>query len=521
MLTRVFTPELVDAAVADAGARELRRRLLPARLVMYFVLALWLFRGRNCGYGQVMAKLADGLYHQRRGAGLLAGQQLDPAGWVDAGGGRRWKPPSISSLSRSRGKLGPAPLRFLFEQVAGPIGDGRDPGVFWCGLRAVSIDGSTSDVPDSEANGGHFGRPSNQTRDGAFPQVRWLAAAESGTGSLLGASMGPYRDSEQALARDLLDQGCFGPGMVVLADRRFLSWALAREFLATGARILWRAPASFALRPVKVLADGTYLAELKPPRKKDGPPLTVRVIEYTVRTTPEDSGAEESSEVFCLVTDLLDPEEYPALDLARAYPQRWGRETVIGHHKTDMGEGQPVLRSKDPAGVEQEMRALFAVYQAVCKVIGIGAAAAGIPPDKISFPHALAAATDTVAAFPPGLIFTGIQGGELASITYRRAWNRARHDVLTSAEHRETCKNPSCQVVRASPLARRVYDLRHACVSTWLNGGVAPAQVAEWAGHSVAVLLRVYAKCIDGQDQVAKRRIEDALRDPGEPEQGG
>src|SRR5215471_5250447 len=64
-----------------------------------------------------------------------------------------------------------------------------------------------------------------------------------------------------------------------------------------------------------------------------------------------------------------------------------------------------------------------------------------------------------------------------------------------------------------SPLARRVYDLRHACVSTWLNGGVPPAQAAEWAGHSVAVLLRVYAKCIKGQDQIAKRRIEDALRE--------
>ena len=98
---------------------------------------------------------------------------------------------------------------------------------------------------------------------------------------------------------------------------------------------------------------------------------------------------------------LLDPGEYPALDLACCYPRRWGCETVIGHHKTDMGEGQPVLRSKDPAGVEQEMWALFAVYQAICKIIGIGAAAAGVPPDTISFPHALAAATDTVAAFPP------------------------------------------------------------------------------------------------------------------------
>jgi hypothetical protein len=400
VLTRVFTPELVDAAVEDAGAREQRRRLLPARLVVYFVLALWLFRGRNCGYGQVMVKLADGLYHQRGAAGLLAGD-LDPDGWVDAGQGRRWRPPNISSLSRGRGKLGPAPVRFLFEQVAGPIGDDEAPGVSCCGLRVVSMDGSTSDMPDSAANDEHFGRPSSQARDGAFPQVRWLAAAESGTGSLLGASLGPYRGSEQALARDLLETGCFGPGMLVLADRKFLSWALAREFLATGARILWRASAAFALKPVEVLADGTYLAELTPPRKSDGPPLAVRVIEYTVRTAPQDGGAEESSEVFCLVTDLLDPGEYPALDLACCYPRRWGCETVTGHHKTDMGDGQPVLRSKDPAGVEQEMWALFAVYQAICKIIGIGAAAAGIPPDKISFPHALAAATDTVAAFSP------------------------------------------------------------------------------------------------------------------------
>jgi hypothetical protein len=184
--------------------------------------------------------------------------------------------------------------------------------------------------------------------------VRWLAAAESGTGSLLGALMGPYRDSEQALARDLLESGCFGPGMLVLADRKFLSWALAREFLATGARILWRASASFTLKPVKVLADGTYLADLKPPRTKDGPPLTVRVIEYTVHTTPQDDGGEETSELFCLLTDLLDLQEHPALDLGCCYPRRWGCETLIGHQKTDMGEGQPVLRSKDPACFEQE-----------------------------------------------------------------------------------------------------------------------------------------------------------------------
>ena len=96
-----------------------------------------------------------------------------------------------------------------------------------------------------------------------------------------------------------------------------------------------------------------------------------------------------------------------------------------------------------------------------------------------------------------GRLFTGVGGGELPTI--RRAWTKARQVALTPAE-------------QASPLARRPYDLRHACLSTWLNGGVYPTQVAEWAGHGVDVLLRIYAKCIAGQDELAKRRISEALR---------
>jgi len=401
-LTRAFPPELVDRVVATTDTRELRRRLLPARLVVYFVLALWLFRGPNCGYGRVMVKLVDALYHRRRGQQLLAGV-LDPDGWVEAGDGRRWRPPNISSLSRARTRLGADPLHMLFDEVAGPVGGpvtDDAAGVFCCGLRVISVDGSTTDVPDTPENAEHFGRPSNATRDGAFPQVRWVVAAESGTGALIGATIGPYTVGEQTLARDLLP--AFTDGTLVLADRNFLCHTLARDVLATGAHILWRASASFRLTPIAVLADGSYLAQLHPRRQADGPPITVRVIEYTVHTTRAGSGDEDPSELFCLVTDLLDFEAYPALDLAGAYPMRWECETVIGHHKTDMGQGMAVLRSKDPEGVAQEMWALFAVYQAIHTLIGAALDATGIPPEKISFPHALAAATDTVTAgFPP------------------------------------------------------------------------------------------------------------------------
>lgn len=83
--------------------------------------------------------------------------------------------------------------------------------------------------------------------------------------------------------------------------------------------------------------------------------------------------------------------------------------------------------------------------------------------------------------------------------TVYRAWHRARATVLTEREVN-------------SMLARRPYDLRHACLSTWLNAGVPPARVAEWAGHSVDVLLRVYATCVEGDDELALKRISEALR---------
>lgn len=85
--------------------------------------------------------------------------------------------------------------------------------------------------------------------------------------------------------------------------------------------------------------------------------------------------------------------------------------------------------------------------------------------------------------------------------TVYRVWDRARREALTEAEF-------------ASPLARRPYELRHAAVSLWLNAGVPATQVAEWAGHSVNVLLRVYASCIVGQDEASRRRVELALQAP-------
>ncbi|GAA3445354.1 hypothetical protein Pve01_03020 [Planomonospora venezuelensis] len=118
------------------------------------------------------------------------------------------------------------------------------------------------------------------------------------------------------------------------------------------------------------------------------------------------------------------------------------------------------------------------------------------PPELVKI---LRAHLTTLPLAKESLLFTGVNGGDLPTITYRRAWNKARATALTKEEY-------------ASPLGKRIYDLRHACLSTWLNAGVPATQVAYWAGHSVDVLLKIYAKCIIGQDEVSKKQINEALR---------
>ena len=102
---------------------------------------------------------------------------------------------------------------------------------------------------------------------------------------------------------------------------------------------------------------------------------------------------------------------------------------------------------------------------------------------------------------PGDRVFAGPRGGIIAEWSYLKVFHEAREEALAETEAQ-------------SPLMGRPYDLRHAAVSTWLNAGVPAKQIAEWAGHSTDVLLRVYVKCIAGQQGEAKRRIEDAMREP-------
>jgi Insertion element 4 transposase N-terminal/Transposase DDE domain len=382
VLTSVFPPALVDEVIDAAGARERRSRSLPARLTVYFTLALWLFMG--CGYDAVIRNLVEGL------------------AWTQAGWGS-WRVPPAGSITKARARLGPEPLRLLFERAAGPVGTEGMAGVFWRGLRLVALDGTSVEVPDSAANSAAFGRPTGSGGwQGAYPQVTLVALAECGTRALLGAAFGGYRAGEQTLAAQLTSQ--MRAGMLVLADRNFPSVKLWSQASAQGAELLWRVKAKiFTLPVLQVLPDGTYLSEVTSGKGSRQRRISVRVIDYTVTTTTPTG--HQASEPFRLITTLTSPARAPARELARLYHQRWQIETLFAAIKTaQRGGAGVILRSHHPGGVRQELWAMLCTYHALRGLMATAAHASGTAPLQISFTQALHAARRSLAHaadFPP------------------------------------------------------------------------------------------------------------------------
>jgi hypothetical protein len=377
LLTRTFTGEMVDAAVAATDRGEVRSRLLPARVVVYYVLAMCLFSGQ--GYEEVMRLLVGGLEWLGR--------------WR-----RAWTVPSTAAIAKARARLGPEPLRSLFAAVVHPLATRATRGAWYRGLRLVAIDGATLDVPDTAENEARFGRAGSGRGEGrgGFPQVRLVGLGECGTHAIFAVAMDSFATAEKTLAERLLP--ALRPGMLALADRGFLGYDLWRAAAGTGAALLWRATASFPLPVTQALPDGSYLSRLNP-RRTGQPPIIVRVVEYTI-----DDGRAPVGEHYRLVTTVLDPDRAPAAELAELYAQRWEFESALDEIKTHQRGAKVVLRSKSPDMVEQEVWGVLLVHWAIRDLMHTAALDADVDPDRVSFTRTLRLTRRSVteqAAFSP------------------------------------------------------------------------------------------------------------------------
>ena len=349
VLTEWVTAGLVDEVLAECGKRDQRPGALPARFMVYYVLALALFQPDS--YDDVAENLVGAL----EGMGEAI--------------------PNKSSFTRARQRLGAGVIEAVFRRLAGPVAPAGLDGAFWRGMRVAAVDGFVLDVPDTPPNRAAFGGPVDaKGQPAGFPQARVVTLTETGTHSPVDARVGGFRGGEPELAIAMAPSAA---GMLVIMDRGFPGVALWKACTQAGAHLLIRARSSVARRPVKVLDDGTYLARMNLAGQKGAHPggVLVRVIEYRV----------DGGEVVRLLTGLTDPALFPAGELAALYHQRWESESSFRQVKTFQRGPQEILRSADPELVRQEAWAHLAVHHCLTRIIMRLAARERIDPDRVSF----------------------------------------------------------------------------------------------------------------------------------------
>ena len=255
-LTQIIPFELVDGVLEAAGAVQRRLRCLPSRVGVYLVLAMGLFEG--VGLAGVWGKLVAGLV---------------PVMPVAA--------PSEKALRDLRRRVGAAPLKALFEHLAGPLGSPSMPGCRYRRWRTVAFDGCSSiKVPDVVRNRWWLGKVRHRQGLAGYPMLRLMTLVETGTRGMLGAVFGPCSVGEPGYARKLLH--LVGPDDLVLADRGFDGNQLLKAIAGTTAQFLIRARSSRRPPVLGVLPDGSYLTRIAG--------LRLRVIEAEITVTGRVSG---------------------------------------------------------------------------------------------------------------------------------------------------------------------------------------------------------------------------------------
>jgi Insertion element 4 transposase N-terminal/Transposase DDE domain len=373
VMTRIFHRDLVDEVLRETRSTEQRSRLLPARVVVYYVLALCLFC--DDAYEEVMRKLVNGL----RFLGIWSGD---------------WRVPTSSAISQARQRLGEAPLAALFDRVAVPIARPGTRGGWFRGRRVMAVDGVVLDVPETPGNLQEFGKSGSGKSVSPFPQVRMVGLAECGTHAIVAAAFDSWKTYERELLQRIL--GTFSEGMLVLADRGFYSYDLWREAAATGADLLWRIKDNVEIPVLQWLPDGSYSSELVPNKMKadlrrgkrrsvpDEVKIPIRVVEYMV--TNREEGAAETIRV---ITTIMNVAEAPADELAALYHERWEFELTLDEVETHQMAQSKILRSRTPELVRQEIWALLLAHYAVRSFMREAADDLELDVDRLSFTRSI------------------------------------------------------------------------------------------------------------------------------------
>jgi Transposase DDE domain/Insertion element 4 transposase N-terminal len=374
----------IGQAAAEGGHGHRLERALTAEMTLLCLAAGALFPGQ--GYDMILAR-----------AFSMPGTRVRPGTPVPTG----------PAFSQARTRLGEQPMRRAFELDAARDDVPLAAGGTAFGLELVIFDGTTLDLFNCPELAAEFGVPEG----GKHPKLRLVALLQAGTMRWKAAAIGGYHDGENALADQL--EGALGPGQLSLADRGFFSMDRWLRFAAAGAHLLWRvknAARSVPFRLLRTLKDGSGLVLLRESpnmlgrRRKEAGDRTLprledtvaRLVCFTVLTRTR-RGRTKTAAIRVLTT-LLDPDAFPAAEIAALYAARWQVETAFLHlKKTVRGAGR-ALRGRSAALARQEAWALLLVHNMIAALAAEAAVAAGTSLAAVSFTAVLSLAREHVAA---------------------------------------------------------------------------------------------------------------------------
>lgn len=372
-------PQEVKQALDETNTNSIRVRVLPAYIVVYIVVMLAFYAEAS-----ILENLRILMEPLRR---IFGAKTIGI--------------PSGCAITRARKRLGFAPFKLLFEVMAKSVATPETPGTYFKNYRVVAVDGTTVEIQDTKENRDRFGIHKNEYGVAGYPQVKAVVMVECGTRVPLGCAYGGCNESEFVI----FDNGLLPKlkkDMLLLADRGYFSFARWKACAEQGAASLWRVRKDMKLRPILVLEDGSWLAEIRPSihliksgKSVKGDKLIVRVMEYR----PFFADGKEG-EPIRLITTIMDPGEATANELCELFAKRWESETGFDELKTHLRGPERVLRSQLPDLVEQELYGFLLAYTVVRRTMTESARLAKCAPRDLSFIHAVRVIRRRVS-FPP------------------------------------------------------------------------------------------------------------------------
>jgi hypothetical protein len=348
---RNIPAELILQALAETGTASVRRRRLPAEQVVWLIIGMALMRDLT------IVQVVDRLQL------ALPGKN----------------PVATSTVMEARGRLGKAPLEWLFVTTADTWAHRSAREHQWRGLAVYGVDGTSQRVADSAENRKYFGGTDGSRGPSGYPLVRIVALMALRSHLLAAVQFGPYKQHEVHYAAELWSS--VPPMSLVIVDKGFFGANLLVPLQTKGRHWLVRAKSNTRWRQLKRLGKDDLLVEMdvsdhaRAAVPALGRTWQARAIRYQRKGfRPQ-----------VLLTSLLDAEQYPREEIVALYHERWELELGYDEIKTEMLDNLESIRSKSPERVEQEVLGLLLAYNLVRLEMERIAVLADVPPTRISF----------------------------------------------------------------------------------------------------------------------------------------